>query len=69
MPNLTKYASFLVRIWKITNLEPSNPQDEWHGELECIQSGKVWNFDCPDTFFTSLREQIEKIDQSHSPEV
>ena len=67
MPNLTEYASFLVRIWKTPKHEPGNPQVEWHGELECIQSGQVWNFECPDKFFMSLREQIEKIGQSYSP--
>lgn len=69
MTNLTKYASYLVRIWKTFDQEHGNPKDEWHGELECIQSGQVWKFECPDSFFTSLREQIEKIDQSHFPKV
>ena len=66
MSNLTKYASYLVRIWKTTNQEPGDQMDEWHGELECIQSGQVWKFECPDSFFTSLREQIEKIGQPFS---
>lgn len=68
MPNMTDYASFLIRIWKNNNQESDKSQKEWHGELECIQSGQSWNFNCPEAFFTVLHEQIEKVGYPHTQE-
>ncbi len=34
-----RYASFLVRLWRSAEPAPDDPQDDWHGEVEHIQSG------------------------------
>jgi hypothetical protein len=69
MPNLTDYASFLIRIWNSTCQDSGKSQEEWHGELECIQSGQSWNFKCPEAFFTVLQEQVEKVGSPHTQEI
>jgi hypothetical protein len=37
------YASFLVRLWRTIGRLDGAP-DSWLGELEHIQSGRLWNF-------------------------
>jgi hypothetical protein len=40
-----QYASFLVRLWHSAEPRPNGSADDWHGEVEHIQSGRRLAFD------------------------
>lgn len=42
-----QYASFLVRLWRSAEPRPNGSTDEWHGEVEHIQSGRRWRLGSP----------------------
>ncbi len=42
MPTPSDYASFLLRLWR-EDPGCGAPQ-EWHGEIEHIQTGQHWTF-------------------------
>lgn len=64
MSGFTNYSSYLIRIWINKTWDGGKPREEWHGELECIQSGKSWKFERQDAFFSVFREQIENLRKS-----
>lgn len=54
-----EYASFLIRLWRETNVDQSALPAEWRGEAEHIQTGECWTFDTLDELLGFLRKQIE----------
>lgn len=47
MPTSHEYMSFLVRLWRTAgcgNGDPFAPSQDWHCEIEHIQTGQVWTF-------------------------
>jgi len=55
-----QYASFLIRFWNQTAVEPPFPASDWHSEVERIQTGEVWTFSSPEELLDFLRQQTEK---------
>jgi hypothetical protein len=45
MSTPVEYASFIIRIWRMTGLDAQGNPYNWQSEVEHIQSGKTWTFD------------------------
>ncbi len=65
MSTSIEYASFLVRVWR--EVTPSLQREgeggevsNWHGEVEHIQSGRLWIFDNLDELLAFLRKRAER---------
>ncbi len=39
-----QYASFLVRLWRLSDRNGIGMPARWQSEVEHIQSGKMWKF-------------------------
>jgi len=55
---LRTYCSFLVRLW----LETSAHGQQWAGEVERVQDGRVWQFESLEElarFFSSVERFLE----------
>jgi hypothetical protein len=52
-----KYASFLVRFWRLPARNGGEITAPWQSEVEHIQSGKTWSFDTLDELEEFLRQQ------------
>jgi len=62
MSTSTTYASYLVRLWRQPVAE-SDGAVEWQGEVEHIQSGQQWRFECLPDLLTLLRVQADEPDK------
>jgi hypothetical protein len=60
MATPTKYASFLVRLWREGDPQLSAPTAGWQGEIEHIQSGQRWTFNTLDELLDFLHRQAEE---------
>jgi hypothetical protein len=54
------YISFLVRLWREPGQESAAPPDDWHSEVECIQTGQRWTFTTLDELLDFLRWWVEQ---------
>lgn len=61
MPTV-EYASFLIRLWRLTNEGPDKPPSGWRSEAVHIQSGRHWSFDSLEGLQEFFREQAEHAD-------
>ena len=50
----SRYRSFLLRLWQE---EEAETPATWHGEVESIQTGRKWEFDCLESILDFLRTQ------------
>ena len=55
----TTYVSFLVRLWRETSPELTEPAADWQAEVEHIQTGRRWTFSTLDELLAFLRRQVE----------
>ncbi len=55
----TRYASFLVRLWREDDPEQPGRFGDWQGEVEHIQTGRRWAFARLDELLDSLRRLVE----------
>ena len=60
MATPTKYASFLVRLWREGDPGLSAPTAGWQGEVEHIQTGQRWAFRTLDELLGFLRRRAEE---------
>ena len=60
MEELTDYASFLVRLWRRREPEPTQNAASWQGEVEHVQSGRRWSFDSLERLLAILSSQVEE---------
>jgi hypothetical protein len=51
-----EYHSFLVRLWLEDRKEKG--EDQWHIEVESIQTGQKYRFPDPEAMFGFFQEQI-----------
>jgi hypothetical protein len=56
----TRYASFLVRLWREDDPERPGRFGDWQGEVEHIQSGRHWKFARLDELLGFLRRVAEE---------
>ena len=56
-----EYASFLVRIWRNTEVGAPGLTMDWQGEITHIQSSQRWTFESLDQMLGYLRWQVEKL--------
>jgi hypothetical protein len=56
------YQSYLVRLWRHPGEdrapEPGQASQDWHGEIEHIQSGQRWMFTTLDELLAFWRRQL-----------
>ncbi|MBC8492368.1 MAG: hypothetical protein H8D43_01180 [Chloroflexi bacterium] len=57
------YVSFLVRLWRETNPERTEPVTGWQGEVEHIQSGQRWTFDTLDETLSFMRRRVAALER------
>jgi hypothetical protein len=62
----TRYASFLVRLWREEDPERPGRFGDWQGEVEHIQSGRRWTFARLDELLGFLRRQAEEAEVPRS---
>jgi len=55
----TRYASFLVRLWREDDPQRPGRLGDWQGEVEHIQTGRRWAFAGLDELVGFLRRQAE----------
>ena len=56
----TRYASFLVRLWREDDPQRPGRLGDWQGEVEHIQTGQRWTFTTLDELLGFLRRQAEE---------
>jgi hypothetical protein len=54
-----RYASFIVRLWRLAGSLNSEMPVSWHSEVEHIQSGQTWKFSTFDQLIGFLKQQAE----------
>lgn len=59
--NGTRYASFLLRLWRTGQQEAAQPAAGWQGEAEHIQTRQRWSFDTLDELLRLLCDQLEEV--------
>jgi len=52
------YVSFLIRLWREDDLDPTAPAAEWKAQVEHIQSGRQWTFRTVEEMLAFLRRQV-----------
>lgn len=55
----TAYASFLLRIWRVTAGGSSAKDGRWECEVESVQSGKTWRVASLAALLALLKEQVD----------
>jgi hypothetical protein len=63
----TRYASFLVRLWRAEDPKWPARFGDWQGEVEHIQSGQRWTFVRLDELLGFLRRLVEEPGTSGCP--
>jgi hypothetical protein len=53
------YASFLLRIWRISEASSSAPDVRWMYEIESVQSGQTWQVESLEALCAWLKEQAD----------
>lgn len=60
--NGTRYASFLLRLWRADHPAASRPAPGWQGEAEHIQTRQRWTFDTLDELLHLLRDHLQELE-------
>jgi hypothetical protein len=58
----TRYASFLVRLWREDDPGRPGRLGDWQGEVEHIQSGQQWRLACGEELLAFLQRRKEEAD-------
>jgi hypothetical protein len=56
----TRYASFLLRLWRTERENTTASKSGWQGEAEHIQTHQRWTFDSLEELLRLLHEQLEE---------
>jgi len=56
---IIEYASFIVRIWRISDSQMKLDSFEWQSKVEHIQSGKTWTFNSLAQLEAFIRQELE----------
>jgi len=59
MSKIIEYASFIIRIWRISGSQMNLESFEWQSEVEHIQSGNTWTFNSFEQLEAFIRQQFE----------
>jgi hypothetical protein len=54
-----EYASFIVRIWRMSGMDADGNPYNWQSEVEHIQSGQTWTFSTLEELQAFNRQQME----------
>lgn len=57
----TRYASFLVRLWRSDDEAAALPGEAWQGEAEHLQTRQRWTFETLDELLTVLHRELEEV--------
>lgn len=57
MSRSLEYASFLIRLWREVDQDPSVARCGWHSEVEHIQTGERWSFDTLEALLDFLHRE------------
>jgi hypothetical protein len=63
MPKLTRYTSYLVRLWQEADEDPASEASQWQGEVEHVQSGERLAFSGLDALPALLQRHTERLQQ------
>ncbi|MBN1249301.1 MAG: hypothetical protein JXC32_16700 [Anaerolineae bacterium] len=56
MSGSLEYASYLIRLWREVDQDPSVVRGSWHSEIEHIQTGEHRSFDTLEELLSFLRQ-------------
>lgn len=59
--NGTRYASFLLRLWRTSQQDEARSATGWQGEAEHIQTRQRWTFDTLEDLLHLLRDQLDQV--------
>lgn len=60
---MISYHAYLLRLWS----EEKEGGEEWHSQVDHIQSGRRYSFDTLDNLLEFLRQQTEKPPAARAP--
>jgi hypothetical protein len=64
VPAMKSYVSMLIRLWREAG--PDRPGARWQGEVEHIQSGRIWTFASLDELLAFVRRQADELEMPAS---